>query len=446
MSGHSKIGPSSAERWINCPGSVAASAKCPKSPPNEYGAAGTVYHHLSEELVTGKIDDLELMTRIGSVVMEDGFPITITDEGVDGVILYRDTVEADLQMLKSNGKSAEIHHHVEKRVDVKSVDPELWGTADDFMYQKGNVLIVTDAKFGKGLVNVEKNKQLGLYALGVMETFAGEAFDEVWLKVVQPLAGHAEGLVRTWPAPMEWLRELREVARAAIAESRRPDARVVAGEHCKWCPAKLACPTRDQWVKDGARESAQADFTVVAPTAGLPVVAAMSHEALAKAYSWREPIETWFGDVADRMQEALSRGEDVPGYKLVDGRSNRKWVDEEKVVAEWENLLPEGALFEHKLLSPAKLEKLPGVGKGKIDHLTFKPEAKKAIARDLDPRPKASSKAQDDFAVVMDEKANWKKPDNVFVPPEKNLIGLLDLDEELLGAAPAPKRDPMWPL
>lgn len=446
MSGHSNIGPSSAERWIACPGSVQLSAQCPKPPPNEYGAAGTVYHGLCEELVTGKIDDLELMTRIGTIVKEDGFDVEVTDEGVDGVILYRDEVAQDLALLKKAGKPAEIHHHVEKRVDVKSVDPDLWGTADDFMYQKGHKLIVTDAKFGKKIVEVVKNKQLGLYALGVMETFAGEVFDEVWLKVVQPLAGHSQGPARMWLAPMEWLHALREEARQAVVESRRPNPRIKAGEHCGWCPAKNSCATRDEWVKNGARESAGADFDVVAPSEsviqpgiprGLPAVASMSLEALAKAYSWRTPIEDWFGDVADRIQTALANGEHVPGYKLVDGRSNRKWVDEEKVVEEWAPLLPEGALFEHKLLSPAKLEKLPGVGKGKIDHLTFKPEAKKAIARDEDPRPRAASKAQDDFGVMLELTG-------------KNNVVLMgstdDLDAELLGAAPAPKRDPMWPL
>ena len=112
----------------------------------------------------------------------------------------------------------------------------------------------------------------------------------------------------------------------------------------------------------------------------------------------------------------------------------------EKVVEAWEKLLPEGALFEHKLLSPAKLEKLPGVGKGKIDHLTFKPEAKKAIARDTDPRPKAASKAQDDFGVV---EAYPKGPG---VAPENAGPAAVefDLDAELLGTGP--KRDPLWPL
>lgn len=439
MSGHSNIGPSSAERWISCPGSVQLSANFPKPAPNEYGAAGTVYHTLCEQLVTGKIDDLELMTKIGTTVKEDGFDIEISDEGVDGVILYRDEIAQDLALFEAGNNKTKIHHHVEKRVDLKSVDPDLWGTADDFMFQKGHKLIVTDAKFGKKVVEVAKNKQLGLYALGVMETFAGEVFDEVWLKVVQPLAGHSQGPARMWRAPMEWLKALREEARAAVIESRRPNARFKAGDHCGWCPAKNSCPTRDEWIKNGARESAGADFDVIAPIQGLPVVATMSMEALAKAYSWREPLEGWFGDVADRIQTALANGEVVPGYKLVDGRSNRKWIDEEKVVEEWAPLLPEGSLFEHKLLSPAKLEKLPGVGKGKIDHLTFKPEGKKAIARDEDPRPRAASKAQDDFQVLEDNRSTKEVLASV-------TASLDDLDAELFGAAPAPKRDPLWPL
>ncbi len=443
MSSHSTIGPSSAERWINCPASVQLSAQCPRSPSNVYAAEGTVAHGLAEELVTDKVDDLELMARIGKVVVCDGFDIEITDEMVEGVMLYRDTIQDDMErMMKDPRPRAEFHRYAETKVHIKSVDPELWGTADYIQFIKGFSLKVYDFKYGRGVVEAVENYQMGMYGLGAMETIAGEAFDEVELVIIQPRAGHVDGLVRRWKAPKEWLAKFKETARAAVKETKDPAARLNPGDHCKWCPAKASCPA----LYKAAQDAAGADFSVVAETPaqtkGLPEVRLMSVEALAKAYSWREAVESWFGAVADAIQEKLACGIVVPGYKLVDGRSNRKWVDEEAVVAEWEKLLPEGALFEHKLLSPAKLEKLPGVGKGKIDHLTFKPEAKKAIARDTDPRPVAGNKAQDAFAVVVPEMTSREKMLTT-VPVED------DLEAELMGAgagAVTKPKDPLWPL
>ncbi len=433
MSGHSNIGPSSAERWIACPGSVALSAQCPRSPSNEYSAQGTVAHDLAEKLATDKLDDLELMAMIGDVVKQEGFDIEITDEMVEGVSLYRDVIQDDMVALLKGapGKKPELHRYAETTVHIKSISEDLWGTADYIQFVKGHKLVVYDFKFGRGVVEAAENPQMALYCLGAMETIAGEAFDEVELVIVQPRAGHADGAVRRWKAPKEWLSKFRAEAPAAGQETMNPNARIVPGAHGQWCPAKASCPA----LFKAAQDSAGADFSVVVETPeakGLPDVKLMTTEALAKAYSWREAVESWFSAVADRIQETLAGGGTVPGYKLVDGRSNRKWIDEEKVVEAWEKLLPEGALFEHKLLSPAKLEKLPGVGKGKIDHLTFKPEAKKAIARDTDPRPKAASKAQDDFEAIDAPKSSAH-----------------DLDAELLGgASPVEpgRRDPLWPL
>ncbi len=456
MSSHSNIGPSSAERWIACPGSVALSAQCPKSPANIYSAEGVVAHSLAEMLVTEKIDDLELMSRIGSTVHEEGFDIEITDEMTEGIMLYRDTIAADYSAL-ARLKKNDVHRKAEVKVHIKSISEDLWGTADFLLFQKGNSLKVYDFKFGRGVVEAQENPQMALYGLGAMETIAGEAYDEVELIIVQPRAGHADGAVRRWKAPLEWLAAFRAKAHQAVQETKNPNARIVPGDHCKWCPAKVACPA----LYKAAQDQAGVDFDIVAPTetkdteSPLPNVKLMTMEKLAQAYGWREAIESWFSDVADRIRETLESGEHVPGYKLVDGRSNRKWIDEEKVVEEWQALLPEGALFEHKLLSPAKLEKLPGVGKGKIDHLTFKPEAKKAIARDVDPRPRAASKAQDDFGVLDDTNVLDRNPidqDAGFISQKMSRDAKEypadDLDAELLGVTSdaSKKRDPLWPV
>jgi hypothetical protein len=134
----------------------------------------------------------------------------------------------------------------------------------------------------------------------------------------------------------------------------------------------------------------------------------MTVRDMALALEWDEAISAWFDAIRERAKELLASGQEVPGYKLVDGKSNRKWVDEKKVEEDF------GALFEvyeKKLLSPAKLEKI--VGKGKMDAYTFKPEASKTLAKVSDPRPATKSSAAEDFG------------GHALPPPANELDGLL---------------------
>lgn len=441
MSGHSNIGPSSAKRWINCPGSVGLCAKLPRQPSSEFAVEGTVAHGLAEELVTGKIDSLELMSRVGTIVKQDGFEIEIGEDMVDGAIEYHDLIKADRDMLARLAKPAPIVGKAEVRVQAKSVDEDLWGTADYILYRKGDVLIVYDYKFGKGvIVDPEENEQAAIYAIAVMDGEAGWAFDKVIIKIHQPRGNHIDGTVREWEAPIGWLRNFRDSLKPAVAATRDPKAIIKTGDWCRWCAAKAVCPAMFKT----AEEQAGASFDVVAPAKGsvapLPEVRLMSVEKLALALSWQDAVESWFVSVKEFVTEKLLAGEVVPGWKLVDGRANRRWINEQDVVAAFEGILGD-KLYESKLLSPAKLEKL--VGKGKVDHLTEKPEAKKSVARDIDPRSATVSKGEDAFSVL-----NPVLLGDAAQMHEEMVERGDDLMSELMGApAEAPKkRDSLWPV
>ncbi len=167
---HSSIGPSSAKRWRNCPGSVGLSAKLPKPPTSEAAAEGTVAHSLAEEYVTGAIDSLELMAQVGNIVKCEGHEIEIIEEMVDGAIEYADLIKADRGRMEADAKPMKVIGQAEVRVCASSVDPELWGTADYILYRRGDVLVVYDYKFGKGvIVDPEENDQAAIYAIAVMD-------------------------------------------------------------------------------------------------------------------------------------------------------------------------------------------------------------------------------------------------------------------------------------
>jgi hypothetical protein len=130
--------------------------------------------------------------------------------------------------------------------------------------------------------------------------------------------------------------------------------------------------------------------------------ASMSIEEAARVLAWKDTVMQMFSALEERLKNELEAGRPVPGFKLVDGRSNRKYISEDEVIKEFEPILGP-RIYEKKLLGPAKLEKLLG-GKGKLDHLTMKPQASKTIARDSDPRRATVTSAQSDFAVLTNDK------------------------------------------
>lgn len=400
---HSTLGPSQASRWIGCPGSVALCAKAPKQKTSFAAAEGTVAHTLAEAYVTGMKTFEELEAMVGTIVKQEGHDIEIIEEMVTGAAEYRDTILEDRAMIEaSKGDNINAAYwYAEQEVHAKSVDERAWGRLDYTTYRKGDVLIVDDYKFGKGLVvDPEENAQLALYAIGVMDMPAvGWDFKRVILKVIQPRGSHIDGTVREWVTTVEWLREFRDKAKAAAAETLRPDARVVPGDHCRWCSAKPFCPA----IHAGIQAQAQVDFDIVPRDEGrsvLPDVRLLTIEKISAAAHWEKAVVAWFAAIKDVIQEKLSAGEEVVGWKLVDGRAHRQWIDEDAVVAEFGSVLGEEKMFEpRKLLSPAKLEKIIGK-KRDISHLVEKPEGKKSIAPDTDPRPKARTSAQDDFSVT----------------------------------------------
>lgn len=415
---------------MNCAGSVALCAKAPRLPTSFAAAEGTVAHTLAEALVTGKATYADLCKRIGQIVKQDGHEVEITEEMIDGAQTYVDTIEADRKALLVNLKPAPVVGKAEVRVKAASVDDSLWGTSDYVLYRKGDVLFVDDYKYGKGvIVDPEENEQMCSYAVAVMDGEAGWAFDKVILRIIQPRGAHVDGPVREWATTPAWLREWAKKAKAAVAATRDPKAPRTPGEWCRWCDGKAFCPEMHGTVQ----EQAKVDFDVVpyagAPL-GLPDVRLMPIEKLALAANWRDAISSWFESVYAALEERLAAGEEIPGWKLVDRTGHRKFKDEMEVVARFGPVVGEDALYERKLLSPAKIEKK--VGKGKIDDLVFRPALGKAIARDTDPRPKATSSAQDDFPVA--------------VPPVAPQIGMDDASLMAEFTGQPQKKGPIWPI
>lgn len=391
---HSNIGPSSAERWFNCPGSVLAISAVPVAPGSSVHAAeGTVAHWLCEQFVTGKMTLKQLMAKAGTVVQQDGFDIEVTDEMVDAVIDFNDIIQADIKELSEFGK---VEWFAESRLYAKSVDEKLFGTTDFVAFVRGKFLCVYDFKYGKGVaVEAEKNKQMAIYALAAMDTHKLEALSHgVELVIIQPRAGG----VKRWRTTYSWVRgQFKSEVKAAVEATREPIPELKAGKWCRWCPAAPTCPKAFA----EAQQQAMVDFAEPPTNLAkgvLPDIKSLPVEVMVRALEHEDFVSSWFEAIRVHLKQLLEAGISVPGLKLVEGKTNRKWSDEKQVIKELSPLFGEEALFEKKLLSPAKLEKI--VGKGKLDHLTFKPEGSKSLAPESDPRPAARAKAELDFTPV----------------------------------------------
>lgn len=375
---HSKVGASSCERWWNCPGSVALIAQCPISPQSKFAAEGTLAHQLSEEYLNG--EKKMGYQRCGETFMVGNFEIEVTEEMVDAVMLYSQTIIDDQVALDLPDECVSI----EKKFQLKEIDSNAFGTNDCSLFQPFGKLKVYDLKYGKGVdVQAENNKQLLYYALGASQ---GLEFTEVELVIIQ---ARKEDPIRRWTVTREELEQFAKELKKAIEATRNPKAPVKEGKHCKFCPALAICPA----VKEKVLETAQTDFA--APVLSNP--GAMAVGDFKKILDFSYLINDWVSEVQKHALAMVESGQRIPGYKLVKKRANRIWVDSKVAEVRFADILGESA-FTKKFKTPAQLEKL--AGKKVVAEYVTKPDAGVTLVDDSDKREEVKCSAQSDFTEI----------------------------------------------
>lgn len=251
---HSRLGASSAKRWMTCPGSFTLAENVEKPGASVYAAAGTVAHELAEWSLLKNKPPTE---RLGEFVWCQGHEITVDADMCRAVQVYLDAISARIEW------GVEVHH--ETRVSLRGWWPanspppvDLFGTADTWMWNPATGrLTIVDFKFGSGVyVTVIDNPQLLYYAAGVLLLLPRAAVREVEIVVVQPRARGQEP-VRSWTIDALDLRLWIDFTlRPAVGRVADPDADLVPGTHCRFCNAKPTCPAR----ADMAQAAARADF------------------------------------------------------------------------------------------------------------------------------------------------------------------------------------------
>jgi hypothetical protein len=379
---HAKLAPSSAYRWMACPGSIRMAGDMDDR-PSSYANEGTAAHELAAECLKTEADasaylgafvDVEngFISRSGiaasGIMTPDGYTVfEVDEEMVEGVQLYLDTVRSLIP------KRGEYELDVEQRLDMTHIHKDIYGTGDVVLYQvAAERLHVLDLKYGKGVaVEPTENPQLMLYGAGAARRYHNRPLKEVVLHIVQPRAPHVRGPVRSWStdplALMEWESDLR-LAAAKVDEAGTDDfdlldplwqkTYLTPGDHCRFCKAAAVCPAlREQSMADAMAEFR--DGEVVLPESP----AKMPWRDVAWVLSAADRVMNWIKAVQEYAHAEATAGRVVPGFKLVPKRAVRKWRDEDEIKDKLLVDLAYSADDIHttpELKSPAMIEKLLG--------------------------------------------------------------------------------------
>ena len=374
MAAHAKLSASGSSRWLNCTGSVKAeqSFKDSSSPAAEYG---TCAHELADiVLSTGK----DIDSFLGQT-LSDAPSVKVDQEMIDNVQGYVNYVQS------FGGEQ-----FYEVRLDYSHLVPNGFGTSDAVVIVD-NVIHVIDLKMGKGVVvDAENNTQGMLYALGAVEEYGYlYDFDKVVIHIYQPRVSNFS----TWELSILDLTLFGEYVTKQAIEALSDDApRTPGDKQCQWCKAKATCPA----LLKHAEQTINADFDNLDD---LPDVDSLTPDKLSVILSNKKLIESWLKAVEEHISHTLLDGEEFPGFKLVAGRSLRKWANEDEAQEQLITLLDEQA-FEKKLLTVAKAEKALGAKRKKeIENLIIKPEGKPTLAPESDKRPSINN-CSDDFDLL----------------------------------------------
>ena len=366
---HALLGASSAARWIACPPSARATENLPGE-TSKYAEEGTQAHEVCETALRHKLKD-----------WENGKPFNLLTDWVHQPTLT-EMVNAANQYVEFVYLQWGLYLHqpevfIEQEVDVSQWVPGGFGTCDCLLIGDG-ILHIIDFKYGQGVpVSPERNPQLMYYALGAYALFEGiEEVSTVCLSIVQP---RMQEEPQTWVVSLaDLLTWAREVLQPAAEMAWKGKGEFCTGPHCRFCKAHPACRAwKDKY----------------GPLAGFepyPEPATLSDEELGEWLQKLEGLAAYARDLEEYAQQALMEGRALPGWKLVQGRSTRKWTDQDAAFQQMQaDGIDEAMLYTRTPISLTVAEKM--IGKKKFAEtmsafITKAPGTPK-LAQASDPRP-----------------------------------------------------------
>lgn len=374
MGKHAKFSPSKGKQILNCTASLLLEERFPDE-ESPYAAEGSAGHEMAEYLIKKY---LKIRTRR---------PVSdyYTDELLEAVDEYVSYVQEQIE--KARQECSDPVFCVEQRVDLSSFVPECFGTADMVIMTDRKVHVI-DLKLGQGVpVSAEENVQLMIYGLGLLQ-IADIMFDieMVELTIVQPRLDS----ISEWSISADDLRKWGAevfVPRAEEALSGRGEFHPGV-DTCRFCKARFQCRARSEYFLAVAQhEFKEPDL--------------LTDEEMAEILTKADALKKWVEEVYTFAQkEAIDNRKEWPGFKLVMGKSNRKYTNEEEVI-EAAKAAGYEDIFKTSLIGITDMEHLMGKKKFQevLGKLVYKPEGKVVLVPESDKRePINLATANEDFA------------------------------------------------
>lgn len=382
---HAVLSASGASRWMACTPSAMQEKDIPDT-TSEFALEGTAAHELSEIYLMneiGEISQTACTRRVNKFKKENEY---YSQEMDDHVSNYVNIVVEKINEAKARSSDAVIL--LEQRLDFSDWVPEGYGTGDVVIISDG-ILEVVDLKYGKGVeVSAVNNPQLRLYGLGAYNQFDMlYDIDTVTMTIVQPRLDNVSTETLEVTKLVLWAdNEVKPKAELAW----NGEGEFVPGDHCRFCKIRSTCRAR----AEENLEMAAYDFAKPAQ---------LDLNEIGEILSKAEELQKWAKDVEKyALEQAEKHGKKIPGWKLVEGRSNRKYVDEEKVLETLKADYELDRIAPRKLLGISAMEKEIGkkVFASALEGLVVKPAGKPTLVPESDKRPELNStaSAQKDFS------------------------------------------------
>ena len=340
LKAHADAGPSAAERWLVCPASVTLTRGVERK-STAYTREGSAAHAAAELILLGK--------PVPEIITIEDEAILITEEMLEHISVY--TRFVDMLRATSDFEAVECRVNLDWWFAPQPLPEPCHGTADFISYDsKQRTLTVVDFKYGQGhAVEVENNPQLMIYAMGALGLFDFEFPVKVQMVIVQPRVATP---IRSHTILLNELTRWAETTlKPALTRIGAGDASESAGDHCRWCTRAGTCSELTQTAIDAAR------LTFSNQSSSEPSPSDYSSSELSEILNKAELISAWVTKVRTEVEERIKNGADVPGWKLVAKRGQRKWISEDAAAFEFSNLLGDVAYEPRSLLSPAQMEK-----------------------------------------------------------------------------------------
>ena len=368
---------------MNCTPSARLEEKFDQSSTSTFAEEGTLAHEFGDvnlRFKNGEINKKNLNAELRKLRKDQNY----TSEMEGEVEKYTDIVMEAFAVAKARTPDAKLL--IEERVDFSHLVEKGFGTGDVCIVGDG-FLDVIDLKYGKGIkVDADNNPQLMLYGAGALRNFE-ILYDihTVNLVIAQPRLNHLSEWQISTEDLIAWGQK--EVKPKAVKAYQGKGVQK-AGDHCNWCKAKAMCAT----LAAKNVKLAQHDFKD-------PHL--LTEAQLLDVYKQQPMLVDWVSAVAKYILEKAKEGKNWQGLKLVEGRSNRKWIDEEKVKTTLSN-----SNFKTEEFTTTKIQGITAVEKlvGKsefydlLGDLVVKPQGKPTLVPMSDKRPSLGiEQAKEDF-------------------------------------------------